>query len=90
MLPNIKNNNPSVYKQAFYNFLPTFSYFLFQIAIPSACQQFLIFSNAQNITTSLPVYAQTAALQHLSFFLYLYSAVLSVNCFVSAKFYGIL
>jgi len=38
-----------------------------------------------------PVYAQTAALQHLSFFSYLYSAVLSVvKHSVSVKFYGIL
>jgi hypothetical protein len=34
--------------------------------------------------------AEAAALQHLPFFSYLYFAVLSVNCFVSVKFHGIL
>jgi hypothetical protein len=36
------------------------------------------------------VCTQAAELQHLSFFSYHYSAVLSLNCFVSVKFYGIL
>ena len=52
MLPSSKNHKPSAYKQPFYKFSLTFSSFLFQIAI-LGCHQFLIFSNAQIITTSL-------------------------------------
>jgi len=47
MLPNIKNHNPSIYKQPFYNFVSTFSYFLNQIAIPSVCCQLSSIPNLQ-------------------------------------------